>query len=262
MDSDKWSSTVYSLFIVSTIFLLFLHFVVFFFFFFFLLDKQARQRFSGISIFSREDPRSFTSCMFDHRIQDSTGSLDLVCLLLEAAYAAPVNGYGWFKADRRRSPGWTTPGGVDRATIFVFLTPRVPTCCFLLYGNGQDDELCASVFLTPLLPRQILFDVQNSAFDVSSNTPIAAGLLARLASGPGFVQEGCEVWVLSAAIENSRIGVVLQRPRSCVLMRVFEGIDWNWENFCVVLLELRILKSTRRKNNKDVKYWRSGKDRD
>lgn len=262
MDSDKWSSTVYSLFIVSTIFVLFLLFVVFFFFFLFLLDKQARQRFSGISIFSREDPRSFTSCMFDHRIQDSTGSLDLVCLLLEAAYAAPVNGHGWFKADRRRSPGWTTPGGVDRATIFVFLTPRAPTCCFLLYGNGQDDELCASVFLTPPLSRQILFDAQNFAFDVSSNTPIAAGLLARLASGPGFVQEGGEVWILSAAIENSRVGVVPRRLRSWVSMRVFERIDWTWENFCVVLLEFRTLKSTRRKNNKDVKYLRNGKDRD
>lgn len=56
-------------------------------------------------------PRSFASCMFEHRVQGSTGSLDLVCLLLEAAHAAPVNGHGWFKADRRRPPGWTTPGG-------------------------------------------------------------------------------------------------------------------------------------------------------
>lgn len=60
--------------------------------------------------------RGFASCMFEHRVQGSTGSLDLVCLLLEAAHAAPVNGHGWFKADRRRPPGWTTPGGVDRAS--------------------------------------------------------------------------------------------------------------------------------------------------
>lgn len=79
--------------------------------------------------------------------------LDLVCLLLEEAAhdAAPVNGHGWFKADRRRPPGWTTPGGVDRASIFVLLAPRTFQRAVFFYAEtAKTMNFVPLVFLTPL----------------------------------------------------------------------------------------------------------------
>lgn len=120
-------------------------------------DRRARSR-AGSDRLPRRGGRAPCPGGLFHR---KFPSLVLVCSVLEArarSTGAPVNGHGWFKADRRqpRRTGWTTPRGVDRVASSAVASSSSPLHLVAairadsLRGTpGRDDE----PFLWPLFSK-------------------------------------------------------------------------------------------------------------